>query len=96
MWKCPKCSQKNRIDVCSKCGYERTNDKKASISSFNFILMAILSLAIIVGIFFCVDYYIDYTKRIKAEEARLQEELSEELFENAEDSIDVILPETTE
>ena len=68
MWKCPKCSQKNRIDVCSKCGYEKTKANKASISSLNFILMALISVAIIIGIFFCIDLYIDHNNRQKAEQ----------------------------
>ena len=83
MWKCPKCSQKNRIDVCSKCGYERAKANKASISSLNFILMALISVAIIIGIFFCVDLYIDHNNRQKAEqyaEAQLEAEIAEEDF----------------
>ncbi len=85
MWKCPKCNQKNRIDVCSGCGYERKKDPKASISSLRFILMTILSIVIIIGIFFCVDAYIDYSHKMKSEEARLQEELSEEQYKNEAD-----------
>lgn len=81
MWKCPKCSQKNRIDVCSKCGYERIKSTSASISSLNFILMAVISIAIIIGIFFSVDFYIDSKRKAKSEEARLQKELSEERYE---------------
>ena len=88
MWKCPNCGEKNRIDVCSKCGYEKTNDKKASISSFSFILMAVLSLAIIIGIFFCVDLYIDYNNRQKAEQySELNDDISEmEYFTGEEQS----------
>ena len=63
MWKCPSCGQKNRIEVCSKCGYDKTKIQRSSISSLNFIFMALLSLAIIIGIFFAVDTYIDYKKR---------------------------------
>ena len=68
MWKCPKCNQKNRIDVCSKCGYERTKNTSASISALNFVVMAILALALIVGIFFAVDAYIDYNNRQRAKQ----------------------------
>jgi len=96
MWKCPNCGQKNRIDTCSKCGFERKKDAKASISSFNFIIMAVIALAIIIGIFFLTDYFIETKNKAEAEEARLSEELSEELYENAGDNTELIIPENME
>ncbi|MBR6720406.1 MAG: hypothetical protein IKL74_05790 [Clostridia bacterium] len=76
MWKCPNCGQKNRIDTCTKCGTEKAAESKGSISSLNFILMAILSLAIIIGIFFAADTAIDYKKR--QESYNYQEEITGE------------------
>ncbi|MBQ2941484.1 MAG: hypothetical protein IJD97_04535 [Clostridia bacterium] len=78
MWKCPNCGQKNRIDTCTKCGTEKSSSPKGSISSLNFIIMAILSIAIIIGIFFAVDTAIDYKKR--QESYNYQEEITEEPF----------------
>lgn len=66
MWKCPRCSQKNRINVCSKCGYENSRETKNSISSYSFILMAILSVALIIGIIFSIDFFIDLKHRQRA------------------------------
>lgn len=63
MWKCPNCGQKNRINVCSKCGREKSQNSSGSISSASFITMVIISLAIIVGIFFITDGVIDHKKR---------------------------------
>ena len=79
MWKCPTCGQKNRIDTCTKCGTEKSASPKGSISSLNFIIMAILSIAIIIGIFFAVDSVIDYKKRQESYNAQ-QEEITEEPF----------------
>ena len=76
MWKCPVCGQKNRIDTCTKCGIEKSSSPKGSISSIYFIVMAILSLAIIIGIFFAVDSAIDYKKRQESyERQRAQESM---------------------
>ena len=81
MWKCPNCGEKNRIDVCSKCGYERTKSSRASISSLNFILMTVISIAIIIGIFFCIDLYIDHNNRQKAEQyVEAEADVAEEDF----------------
>ena len=77
MWKCPVCGQKNRIDTCSKCGYEKTVESKGSISPASFIIMAILSIAIIIGIFFIVDTAIDRKKRQESYNAQ-QEEITGE------------------
>ncbi len=87
MWKCPKCSQKNRISTCSKCGYEKPDEPKGSISSLNFVLMAVLSIAIIVGIFMAVDSYIEFNKKMKAEETY------EEFVNEADSSEELIFTE---
>ena len=76
MWKCPNCGQKNRINVCSKCGREKSQNSSGSISSASFITMVIISLAIIVGIFFITDGVIDHKKRKESyERQRAQENM---------------------
>ena len=77
MWKCPNCGQKNRINVCSKCGREKSQNSSGSISSASFITMVIISLAIIIGIFFAVDSAIDYKKRQDSYERQQAQESME-------------------
>lgn len=73
MWKCPNCGQKNRIDTCSKCGTEKAVTSKGSISSASFIIMALLSIAIIIGIFLGADAIIDYKKEKQSYYAQQEE-----------------------